>query len=127
MKFYFINRTTTYYCVLLLKKNLDMFDFLPYLLAFVIALFLGIYLGKVLSLAKFQSEKVGLEERLNANTNQLQVQKEQQENEKLTFQKQLQLSNQEKESIRTEKDSLAIQLSKKEVDFENLWERHNEQ
>lgn len=104
-----------------------MFDFLPYLLAFVIALFLGIYLGKVLSLAKFQSEKVGLEERLNANTNQLQVQKEQQENEKLTFQKQLQLSNQEKESIRTEKDSLAIQLSKKEVDFENLWERHKEQ
>ncbi len=104
-----------------------MFDFLPYLLAFVIALFLGIYLGKVLSLAKFQSEKVGLEERLHANANQLQVQKEQQENEKLAFQKQLQLSNQEKESIRTEKDSLAIQLSKKEVDFENLWERHKEQ
>lgn len=104
-----------------------MFDFLPYLLAFVIALFLGIYLGKVLSSAKFQSEKVGLEERLHANTNQLQAQKEQQENEKLAFQKQLQLSNQEKESIRTEKDSLAIQLSKKEVDFENLWERHKEQ
>ncbi|RXM48209.1 DNA recombination protein RmuC [Flavobacterium sp. YO12] len=104
-----------------------MFDFLPYLLAFVIALFLGIYLGKVLSSAKFQSEKVGLEERLHASTNQLQAQKEQQENEKLTFQKQLQLSNQEKESIRTEKDSLAIQLSKKEVDFENLWERHKEQ
>ncbi|MEZ0183906.1 DNA recombination protein RmuC [Flavobacterium oncorhynchi] len=104
-----------------------MFDFLPYLLAFVIALFLGIYLGKVLFSAKFQSEKVGLEERLHANTNQLQAQKEQQENEKLAFQKQLQLSNQEKESIRTEKDSLAIQLSKKEVDFENLWERHKEQ
>lgn len=104
-----------------------MFDFLPYLLAFVIALFLGIYLGKVLSSAKFQSEKVGLEERLHANTNQLQAQKEQQENEKLAFQKQLQLSSQEKESIRTEKDSLAIQLSKKEVDFENLWERHKEQ
>ena len=33
----------------------------------------------------------------------------------------------EKENIRTEKDSLAIQLSKKEVDFENLWERHKEQ
>ena len=104
-----------------------MFDFLPYLLAFVIALFLGIYLGKVLSLAKFQSEKVSLEERLQASANQLHVQKEQLENEKLTFQKQLQLNNQEKESIRTEKDSLAIQLSKKEVDFENLWERHKEQ
>ena len=33
----------------------------------------------------------------------------------------------EKEAIRNEKDSLAIQLSKKEVDFENLWERNKEQ
>lgn len=104
-----------------------MFDFVPFLLAFVVALFLGIYLGRMLFSAKFQSEKVSLEERLNANSNQLQVQKEQFENEKRNFEKALQLNNIEKESIRTEKDSLAIQLSKKEVDFENLWERHKEQ
>lgn len=104
-----------------------MFDFLPFLLAFIVALFLGIYLGRMLFSAKFQSEKVSLEERLNANTNQLQLQKEQFESEKRNFEKLLQLNNAEKESIRTEKDSLAIQLSKKEVDFENLWERHKEQ
>ncbi|WP_316635734.1 DNA recombination protein RmuC [uncultured Flavobacterium sp.] len=104
-----------------------MFDFLPLLLAFVTALFVGIYLGKLLFSARAQSEKVSLEERLNANTNQLQLQKEQLENERNNFQKQLQLTNSEKENIRTEKDSLAIQLSKKEVDFENLWERHKEQ
>jgi DNA recombination protein RmuC len=104
-----------------------MFDFLPFLLAFVVALFLGIYLGRILFSAKFQSEKVSLEERLNANINQFQLQKEQFENEKRNFEKALQLNNVEKESIRTEKDSLAIQLSKKEVDFENLWERHKEQ
>jgi len=104
-----------------------MFDFLPFLVIFIIALFLGIYLGRLLFSAKFQSEKVSLEERLNANTNQLQLQKEQFENEKRNFEKLLQLNNSEKESIRTEKDSLAIQLSKKEVDFENLWERHKEQ
>lgn len=104
-----------------------MFDFLPFLLVFVVALFLGIYLGRMLFAAKFQSEKVSLEERLNANTNQLQLQKEQSENEKINFEKILQSNNLEKESIRTEKDSLAIQLSKKEVDFENLWERHKEQ
>ncbi|MCD0472159.1 DNA recombination protein RmuC [Flavobacterium sp. JAS] len=104
-----------------------MFDFLPLLLAFVIALFLGIYLGKLLFSARAQSERVSLEERLNANTNQLQLQKEQFENERNNFQKQFQLTNSEKENIRTEKDSLAIQLSKKEVDFENLWERHKEQ
>ncbi|SEO38389.1 DNA recombination protein RmuC [Flavobacterium sp. CF108] len=104
-----------------------MIEFLPLLLAFVIALFLGIYLGKMLFSAKFQAEKVSLEERLNANTNQLQLQKEQFETERNNFQKQLHLTNSEKENIRTEKDSLAIQLSKKEVDFENLWERHKEQ
>jgi DNA recombination protein RmuC len=104
-----------------------MFDFLPFLLAFIVALFLGIYLGRMLFSAKFQSEKVSLEERLNAIMNQLQLQKEQFESEKRNFEKLLQLNNAEKESIRTEKDSLAIQLSKKEVDFENLWERHKEQ
>lgn len=104
-----------------------MFDFLPYLLAFAVALFIGIYLGKLLFSARFQSEKVSLEERLNANANQLQLQKEQFENEKRNFEKQVHTINFEKENIRTEKDSLAIQLSKKEVDFENLWERHKEQ
>jgi len=104
-----------------------MLDFVPVLVAFIVALFLGIYLGKLLFSAKFQSEKVSLEERLKANANQLQLQKEQFENERNNFQKQFKLSNSEKENIRTEKDSLAIQLSKKEVDFENLWERHKEQ
>ena len=110
-----------------LKNNLVMFDFLPFLVIFIIALFLGIYFGRMLFSAKSQSEKVSLEERLNANINQLQLQKEQFENEKRSFEKLLQLNNAEKENIRTEKDSLAIQLSKKEVDFENLWERHKEQ
>ncbi|MDA6069365.1 DNA recombination protein RmuC [Flavobacterium sp. AC] len=104
-----------------------MFDFLPGLLAFIVALFVGVYLGKLLFSARFQSDKVGLEERLTANVNQMQLQKEQFERERNNFEKQLQLTNVEKESIRTEKDSLAIQLSKKEVDFENLWERHKEQ
>jgi len=104
-----------------------MFDFLPYLVAFVVALFLGIFVGKLLFSARFQSEKISLEERLSAAVNQLQLQKEQFERERNNFEKQIQLVAAEKENIRTEKDSLAIQLSKKEVDFENLWERHKEQ
>ncbi|KQB42997.1 DNA recombination protein RmuC [Flavobacterium aquidurense] len=104
-----------------------MFDFLPWLLAFVVALILGVYLGKLLFVTRSQSEKVSLEERLNANINQLQLQKEQFERERINFEKQLHFIASEKENIRTEKDSLAIQLSKKEVDFENLWERHKEQ
>jgi len=104
-----------------------MSDYIPFLLGFGVALFMGIYVGRMLSASKFQSEKVISEERLNALNGQLQMQKEQFENEKNNFQKQLQLNIAEKENIRTEKDSLAIQLSKKEVDFENLWERHKEQ
>lgn len=104
-----------------------MFDFLPVLFAFIIALFLGIYLGKLLFAARSESEKVSLNERLNATFHQLQLQKEQFEKERSAFEKQLYSNNSEKENIRTEKDSLAIQLSKKEVDFENLWERHKEQ
>jgi len=109
------------------KTNLFMFDFLPYLVAFVVALFLGVFLGKLLFSARFQSEKVSLEERLNSHVNQLQLQSEQFERERNNFEKQVQLAAVEKENIRTEKDSLAIQLSKKEVDFENLWERHKDQ
>jgi DNA recombination protein RmuC len=104
-----------------------MLDYLPFLLGFIIALCIGIYLGKLLSTSKNQSEKAILEEKLKALDTQLQMQKEQFESEKNNFQKQLQFNNAEKENIRTEKDSLAIQLSKKEVDFENLWERHKEQ
>ncbi|MNK51603.1 DNA recombination protein RmuC [compost metagenome] len=104
-----------------------MADYIPFLLGFVVALFVGIYVGRMLSASKFQSEKAISEERLNALNVQLQMLKEQYENEKNNFQKQLQLNIDEKENIRTEKDSLAIQLSKKEVDFENLWERHKEQ
>ncbi len=104
-----------------------MLDFVPLLSVFVIALFLGIYLGRILSSAKFESEKVSLNEKLNAANAQSQLQKEQFLNEKGSFEKQLHVLNSEKENIRNEKDSLAIQLSKKEVDFENLWERHKEQ
>lgn len=104
-----------------------MWDLLPFLFIFLIASFLGIYLGKILFSARFQSEKVSLQERLNAHQNQLQSLKNQFDADRDNFQKQLLLISTEKETIRTEKDSLAIQLSKKEVDFENLWERHKEQ
>ncbi|KQB40245.1 DNA recombination protein RmuC [Flavobacterium daejeonense] len=104
-----------------------MFNMLPFLISFIIALAIGIFIGKLIFSARFQSEKIALEEKLIALTTQLEQYKEQFSNEKIKFEKQLEISNQEKEAIRTEKDSLAIQLSKKEVDFENLWERNKEQ
>ena len=104
-----------------------MTEIFPFLLIFIVALFLGIFIGKLLFSARFLSEKISLEEKLIATTAQINQLKEQGNTDKSNFERQLQDSNTDKESIRTEKDSLAIQLSKKEVDFENLWERNKEQ
>ncbi|MCC9071483.1 DNA recombination protein RmuC [Flavobacterium sp. F-65] len=104
-----------------------MSNLFPFLFVFIIALIIGAFIGKLIFSARFQSEKVSLNEKLIALTNQFQQQKEHFQSEKNNFEKQFQVTNSDKEIIRTEKDSLAIQLSKKEVDFENLWERHKEQ
>ena len=104
-----------------------MFELFSFLLVFIVALALGLFIGKLLFSARFESQKISLEEKINAAQHLLQQQKEQATIDKTAFEKQLQNSLQEKEAIRNEKDSLAIQLSKKEVDFDNLLERHKEQ
>ena len=102
-------------------------DFFYILLAFFTALFIGIYIGKLLFSSKFLSEKATLEEKSNGLLAQINQFEKQHQSDKLNFEKLLATSNLEKETIRTEKESLAIQLSKKETDFENLWERNKEQ
>jgi DNA recombination protein RmuC len=86
------------------------------LAAFVIALIIGIYIGKLLFSANAKSEQAALEEKNNGLSFQIDELKSQ-----------LIISNSEKETIRTEKEAINIQLSKKENDFENLWERNKEQ
>ena len=86
------------------------------LAAFVIALIIGIYIGKLLFSANAKSEQAALEEKNNGLSFQIEELKSQ-----------LTTSNSEKETIRTEKEAINIQLSKKENDFENLWERNKEQ
>jgi DNA recombination protein RmuC len=100
---------------------------LPFLFLFIIALAIGAFIGKLIFSARFQSEKISLEEKLIALNHQFNKLDEQFSNNNIVFEKQLETINSEKENIRNEKDSLAIQLSKKEVDFENLWERNKEQ
>ncbi len=86
------------------------------LAAFVIALIIGIFIGKLLFSANAKSEQAALEEKNNGLSFQIEELKSQ-----------LTTSNSEKETIRTEKEAINIQLSKKENDFENLWERNKEQ
>ena len=97
-----------------------MSNMLPFLLLFIIALAIGVFIGKLIFSAKSQSEKVFMEEKLNSL-------KEQSQMEKTALEKQLQQTIQEKEGIRNEKEAINIQLTKKEVDFENLWQRNKEQ
>jgi len=86
------------------------------LAAFVIALIIGIFIGKLLFSANAKSERAALEEKNNGLNFQIEELKSQ-----------LVVLNSEKETIRTEKEAINIQLSKKENDFENLWERNKEQ
>ena len=93
---------------------------LPFLLLFIVALAIGVFIGKLLFSAKSQSEKAFLEEKLNNLKEQYQI-------EKSDCDTKLRQVIDEKESIRNEKESINIQLTKKEVDFENLWQRNKEQ
>ena len=86
------------------------------LAAFIIALIIGIFIGKLLFSANAKSERAALEEKNNGLNFQIEELKSK-----------LVTSNSEKETIRNEKEAINIQLSKKENDFENLWERNKEQ
>ncbi|EOG6903754.1 DNA recombination protein RmuC [Flavobacterium psychrophilum] len=97
------------------------------LASFIIALFIGIFIGKIIFTAKFQSEKNVFEEKLNALKEQSQI-------EKSSFDKVLLQLNTEKEQIRTEKEQIRtekevanIQLAKKEADFDSLLEKNKDQ
>jgi DNA recombination protein RmuC len=100
---------------------------ISFLVVFIFSLALGLVLGKFLFNTNNKSEKAALEEKINGLLAQINQLKEQFQLERSQFEKQLEITNEDKEKIRAEKDAFAIQLSKKETDFENLWERNKEQ
>ena len=91
-------------------------EFISLIITFIIALAIGIFIGKIIFSANSKTEKASLEEKINGLLQQI---------EQLKLQ--VNQTVQERETIRTEKEALVIQLSKKETDFENLWERNKEQ
>ena len=66
------------------------------LLIFSIALILGIVIGKLLFSARFQLDKISLEEKLIASNSQINQQKELLISDKINFEKQLQITILEK-------------------------------
>lgn len=97
------------------------------LVTFIVALAIGIFLGKLLFTAQSQSEKSGLEERINGFLGQIEQLKIQFQTERNQFEKSFAQLSSEKENLQKEKESLAIHLAKKENDFDNLLERNKDQ
>lgn len=77
---------------------------------------IGFFLGKQMTITKKKIEKISLEEKIKSQ--QLQFEQLNSHQQKIVI---------ERENLRTEKEVLTIQLSKKEADFDNLWERNKEQ
>lgn len=102
-------------------------DTLIILVVFIVALAIGIYIGKLLSATKASSDQKVLEERNLSQLQLIEQLKTQQANEKQLTEKQLVQVSTERDTIRREKDALAIQLTKSETDYDNLVERMREQ
>jgi len=104
-----------------------MSDNITILLAFIIALAIGVFIGKAIFAAKAASEKKVLEERNNSLLQQIEQQRQQTASEKLIAERHYQQLEEDRNNLRIAKEALALQLAKKETDFENLYERMREQ
>lgn len=97
------------------------------IIAFITALVAGIFIGKLIFSAKSAADKNILLEQIKNAEFQLTIVKEQQAAMVSGYEKRVLDILNDAEKIRTEKDVLAIQLSKREADYEHLCERHAEQ
>jgi len=97
------------------------------LLAFIIALAIGIFVGKAVFSSRSAAEKKVLEERNNSLQMQVEQVRQQSQTERLSLEKQITHTQTERDDLRQAKDALSIQLTKKETDFDNLFERMREQ
>ena len=86
------------------------------LFVFIIALAIGVFIGKIMFSGKLNSEKALLEEKIRSLSYQI----EQSENQ---FQKVVL----ERDAFRNEKEAMVIQLTKRDADFDNLLDRNKEQ
>ena len=109
-------------------------EVISFLVVFIIALAIGFFIGKIIVGNTFNTEKNGLNDKLLVLNNQLLMQNQSFENDKLSFEKQLESYHidldklrVEKDDLRNQKESINIQLAKKEIDFDNLFERNREQ
>jgi DNA recombination protein RmuC len=97
--------------------------YLIYLLIGVLALIIGVIVGRLFSKLTFEKETSALEERYNQSKNQLIDYKILVENEKNSTEKVIEAIKQERENLRSEKEHFNILLTQKNVEFDNLQEK----
>jgi DNA recombination protein RmuC len=102
-------------------------DTIIILFAFIIALAIGIFVGKAMFTAKASADSKVLEERHNSLQQTIEQLKQQAIVERQNIEKQVNLLQNERNDLRTAKDALNMQLTKKEADFDNLLDRMREQ
>ena len=86
------------------------------LFVFIVALAIGIFIGKLLFSSKLNSENAFLEEKIKSISQQMVQSENQTQNIVL-----------ERDALRNEKEAITIHLTKKEADFDHLLERNKEQ
>ncbi len=93
----------------------------------VIGLGLGLMIGKKLFSNDNTAQVKTLEEQLNSAQTQISIYKEQVFQIQKSAEKQIQILDNQLQELRKEKENLSILLSRKETEFENLWERNLQQ
>ncbi|NMH28127.1 DNA recombination protein RmuC [Flavobacterium silvaticum] len=97
------------------------------LISFCIALFIGIYIGKLLAQSRSKADLASAEQKSAVLQSQSESIRQQQLLEKSQFEKQGQRWVEEVENLRSEKENLSARLTRKEAEFENISEKLRDQ
>ncbi len=96
-------------------------------LLLLVALLIGLFIGRLLFKTSAQSEKIVLEEKVNGLWREIENYKQQLADQKKNFENQLIQLSSEREKLLNEKQSLLISLSRKETEHNNLQLKIQEQ
>ncbi len=104
-------------------------SFSEILIPSIASLIIGYLLGRFLFRNRNQptTNSNFAEQKLQMATNQIEEQKSDRREERISFEKNLENLKVDNEILRENKVELSIMLSRKESDFDHLWERHKEQ
>lgn len=92
-----------------------------------VALFIGIFVGRMLLKVSLNSEKVVAEEKANSLLREIENYKQQLVEQKNNFESQLAKLTEETQQLLLEKQSLMVSLSRKETEYNNLQQKNQEQ